>query len=116
MQHQVAERGSSCERQGRGLLAAGWVVYSFYRTLDTVICGYNSNMTTEQFRATLHLQPFQPFKIWMADGRIFDVAHPDFVAQSHSGRTVIVFHPDENYGVLDLLLMTELQVANGLPA
>jgi hypothetical protein len=73
-------------------------------------------MTTEQFRATLRQQPFRPFKIRMADGRIFDVAHPDFVAQSHSGRTVIVVQPDDSYSVLDLLLMTELQGANGHPA
>jgi hypothetical protein len=70
-------------------------------------------MTTEQFKTTLHLQPFRPFTIRMADGRNFQVSHPDFVAQSPSGRTVIVFQPDESYSVLDLLLMTELQVANG---
>jgi hypothetical protein len=70
-------------------------------------------MTTEQFKTTLHLQPFRPFTIRMADGRTFAVSHPDFVAQSPSGRIVIVFQPDESYSVLDLLLMTELQVANG---
>lgn len=70
-------------------------------------------MTTEQFRTTLHLQPFRPFTIRMADGRTFPVSHPDFVAQSPSGRTVIVIQPDDSYSVLDLLLMTELQVANG---
>jgi hypothetical protein len=68
-------------------------------------------MTSEQFRATLHQQPFRPFTIRTADGRAFDVAHPDFVAQSHSGRTVIVFQLDENYSVLDLLLMSEFQVS-----
>ena len=47
----------------------------------------------------------------MADGRSFDVAHPYFVAQSQSGRTVIVIAPDESYSVLDLLLMSELQVS-----
>jgi hypothetical protein len=73
-------------------------------------------MTTEQFKTTLHLHPFRPFTIRMADGRTFHVTHPDFVAQSPSGRTVIVFQPDESYSVLDLLLMTELQVANGHPA
>lgn len=67
-------------------------------------------MTTEQFRSTLHLQPFRPFTIRMADGRTFDVAHPDFVAQSPSGRTAIVFQPDDSYSILDLLLMTELEV------
>jgi hypothetical protein len=70
-------------------------------------------MTTEQFKTTLHLQPFKPFMIRMADGRSFNVSHPDFVAQSPSGRTVIVFQPDESYSVLHLLLMTELQVTNG---
>ncbi|HYJ15843.1 MAG TPA: hypothetical protein VE170_10155 [Candidatus Limnocylindria bacterium] len=70
-------------------------------------------MTSEQFKSTLRLQPFPQFTIRMADGRTFDVSHPDFVAQSPSGRTVIVFQPDESYSVLDLLLMTELQVANG---
>ena len=72
-------------------------------------------MTTEQFRATLRQQPFRPFTIRMADGQAFEVAHPDFVAQSQSGRTVIVFQADESYSVLDLLLMSDLQVtgANG---
>ena len=73
-------------------------------------------MTTEQFRATLHQNPFRPFTIRMADGRAFEVAHRDFVALSKSGRTVIVFQDDENYSVLDLLLMSEIQVTNGRPA
>jgi hypothetical protein len=70
-------------------------------------------MTTEQFRTTLHQQPFRPFIIRMADGRAIDVSHPDFVAMSPSGRTVIVYHTDESYSVLDLLLMSELEVRNG---
>jgi hypothetical protein len=72
-------------------------------------------MTTDQFRETLHQTPFRPFTIRMADGRSFDVAHRDFVAQSPSGRTAIVFNSDEGYGVLDLLLMSELEdhSANG---
>jgi hypothetical protein len=49
----------------------------------------------------------------MADGRAFYVTHPDFVALSPSGRTVIVYEPDENFSILDLLLMSELQVTNG---
>ena len=75
-------------------------------------------MTTEQFRSTLRQQPFRPFTIRMADGRTFDVPHPDFVAQSPSGRTVIVVQTDESYSVLDLLLMTEVEVhaSNGRSA
>jgi hypothetical protein len=74
---------------------------------------YNYGMTTEQFRAMLHQQPFRPFVIRMADGRAFEVAHRDFVAVSPTGRTIIVYQDNENFSVLDLLLMSELQVVNG---
>ena len=73
-------------------------------------------MTTDQFRAMLHQHPFRPFTIRMADGRAFEVAHRDFVAMSPTGRTAIVYEGNENFGVLDLLLMSELQVVNGHPA
>lgn len=69
-------------------------------------------MTTEQFRAALHQQPFRPFTIRMADGRAFPVIHPNFIALSLTGRTVIVFHSGEDYSVLDRLLMSELQVGH----
>jgi hypothetical protein len=67
-------------------------------------------MTTEQFQATLHQNPFQPFTIRMADGRAFEVSHRDYVSRSPTGRTIIVHHENENYSVLDLLLMSELEV------
>ena len=72
-------------------------------------------MTVDQFRAALHRVPFSPFTIRMADGRAIDVPHPDFVAHVPTGRTVIVVHPNESHSVLDLLLMSELEVhtANG---
>jgi hypothetical protein len=79
---------------------------------------YNFSMTTEQFRSTHQLRLFRPFTIRMADGRTFEVPDPDFAAQSPSGRTVIVFSEDDSYSVLDLLLMTELDVhsSNGRTA
>jgi hypothetical protein len=72
-------------------------------------------MTTDRFQAVLHQVPFCPFTIRMADGRAIEVPHPDFVAHVPTGRTVIVVHPNESHSVLDLLLMSELEVhaANG---
>lgn len=46
----------------------------------------------------------------MGDGRSFLVKHPDFLSRSESGRTVVVHQPDESFSVLDLLLVTELEV------
>ena len=46
----------------------------------------------------------------MADGRSFKVGHPEFLSRSPSGRTVIVYGNEENFSILDLLLMTELEM------
>ena len=74
-------------------------------------------MTIDQFRSTLHANPFRPFTIRMVDGRSFDVVHRDYVAQSPTGRTVVIYQPDESHSMLDLLLMSELEVhANGASA
>jgi hypothetical protein len=70
-------------------------------------------MTVEQLTVTMNAQPFRPFTIHMGDGRSFLVRHPDFIARSPSGRTVIVYTDDDSHSILDLLLMTELQVHSG---
>jgi len=67
-------------------------------------------MTVEQFKNVLHASPFRPFTIHMGDGRVFLVKHPDFVSRSQTGRTVVVHGEDESFSVLDLLLVTELEV------
>ncbi len=70
-------------------------------------------MTTEQLGQMMHAQPFRPFRIRLADGRHLDVAHPDFVARSPSGRTVVVYKDDDASEVIDLLLVTSLEATNG---
>ncbi|MEM6458839.1 MAG: hypothetical protein AAF710_05550 [Planctomycetota bacterium] len=67
-------------------------------------------MTIEQFKNVLHASPFRPFTIHTADGRVFMVKHRDFVSRSPSGRTVIVHSEDDSFSVLDLLLVSELEV------
>jgi hypothetical protein len=67
-------------------------------------------MTLEQLRNVHRAQPFRPFTIHMGDGRSFHVEHPDFLSRSESGRTIIVHEKDDRFSVLDLLLMTELEV------
>jgi hypothetical protein len=67
-------------------------------------------MTIEQLRNTYNAQPFRPFTIHLADGRALHVPHRDFLSHSPGGRTVIVYHDDDSFSVLDLLLITELKV------
>jgi len=75
-------------------------------------------MTTDQLRNVLKATPFQPFTIHLADGRHIDVRHAEFVALSPSGRSMVVYQPDESFNVVDLLLVTDLAVGrngNGKP-
>jgi len=67
-------------------------------------------MTNEQLRNVHQARPFRPLSIHLADGRVFHVPHSEFLSHSPSGRTVIVHQTDENFSVLDLLLVTELEV------
>ena len=70
-------------------------------------------MTVEQLKAMQQAQPFQPYRMHMADGRHLDVAHRDFLARSPAGRTVVVCKPDETFEVVDLLLVASLKVLDG---
>ena len=67
-------------------------------------------MTIQQLRAAHRATPFESFTVHMADGRSFNVPHPDFLSMSPTGRTVIIYQEDENFSILDLLLMTEIEM------
>ena len=74
-----------------------------------------TRMTTQQLREVWKADPFRPFTIHLADGRSVTVNHRDFLMLSPSGRTIVVFDPQDRMNILDLLLVTNLQIepANG---
>jgi len=73
-------------------------------------------MTVEQLIQIQRAQPFRAYRIHLADGRHLDVEYPDFLARSPSGRTAIVYKSDETFEVIDLLLVSSLEVLNGQKA
>lgn len=71
-------------------------------------------MTIDQIRKVHQAKPFQPFRIHLADSRAIDVTHPELLAVNEPGRTIIVVTGGEAlYEVVDLLLVTSLEVLNG---
>ena len=72
-------------------------------------------MTIEQLRNVYRAAPFQPFTIHLADGRALHVPHRDFLSHSPSGRIVIVYHPDDSFSIVDLLLVTEIEIQPATP-
>jgi hypothetical protein len=67
-------------------------------------------MTIEQLRTMYSAQPFRPFVIHLADGREVPVHHREFIMTVPSGRTVIVCQPDDTVNIIDLLLVTDLEL------
>jgi len=71
-------------------------------------------MTIAQVRKLYEAWPFKPFRLKMAAGHSVVVPHPEWMSFSPSGRTIIVHHRDDDYDVIDLLLVTALKVeSNG---
>lgn len=69
-------------------------------------------MKLAEIKETLKTQPFAPFTIYLADGRNFHVPHREFIAHSPvtETRTVIVFNADGSFDLIDIQLITSIQV------
>lgn len=67
-------------------------------------------MTIEKIREFYNAQPFVPFVIHLADGRALPVVHREFLASSPSGRTITLYQPDDSMNIIDLLLVTDLEI------
>jgi len=68
-------------------------------------------MTSDKVREFHQSRPFQPFTLYLGDGRELTVRHPEMLAMSPSGRTAAVYGPKDRLDVIDLLLVTG--VGNG---
>jgi hypothetical protein len=67
-------------------------------------------MTIEQLRTVYDAQPFRPFVLHLADGRSIPVRHREFIMTAPSGRTIVIMQPDDSLSIIDLLLVTELEI------
>ena len=67
-------------------------------------------MTIDQIRMLCDAQPFQPFVMRLADGREIPVDHREFMMRAPSGRTIAVYGRDDCAHVIDLLLVTNLEI------
>ena len=71
-------------------------------------------MTIEKVRELQHANPFVPFSVRLADGRLIPVQHPDFGSSSQTGRVLHVFHgPQDASTFVDVVLVTALEMNSG---
>ncbi len=67
-------------------------------------------MRVEEVRKLYGAEPFEPFALHLADGREIPVRHREFITISPSGRTAIVYQLDDSFNIVDLMLVTSLEV------
>jgi hypothetical protein len=67
-------------------------------------------MTIQEIRRVHSAQPFEPFRVLVADGRSYPVRHPEFMAQSQNGRMIYITTSDGSMVSLDLLLVTGVKI------
>ena len=71
-------------------------------------------MRIQELRELRDATPFRSFVMHLADGRAIPVRHRDFLISSPSGRTTIVYQPDDSFDIVDVMLVTSLRVkSNG---
>jgi hypothetical protein len=69
-------------------------------------------MTIDKLREAVSARPFIPFTILVADGRRYRVSTPELISLApRAERVFVVAHGDEDYTILDLLLVTGLEFA-----
>ena len=67
-------------------------------------------MTSRELHRSVKDQPFVPFRIRMADGRLFEVRHPDFVFVYPGVRTfVFLDYAEKTHRILDARHVQELE-------
>ena len=64
-------------------------------------------MTTEEIRRLHSKQPFEPFRILVADGEQYDVRHPESLAMTGKGRLIAI-------GMLDYVVTLDLLLVTGI--
>ena len=73
---------------------------------------YNSAaMTTEALHKIHSSRPFVPFFLRLGDGQKLPVTHPEMLAYAPKSRLATVYLKDGSFEIVDLLLVTGLEVA-----
>lgn len=68
-------------------------------------------MTIDQLRKAHAAQPFRPFDLHLADGRVLSVPHPGFLwMPPRNERTVFVTDTNGAVDIVDLLLVTSIKI------
>jgi len=70
-------------------------------------------MRVEEIRKAHQARPFRPFTLRTSDGREYEVRHPEFLAMSPTGRTLVVADTDGTFDHIDVVHVTSIHFNSG---
>ena len=73
-------------------------------------------MTADQVIRLQEAAPFQAYTILLADGRSFEIDHPDFLTVAPEDELIWVYDGIGNVEIVDLLLVVSLRYGARSPA
>jgi hypothetical protein len=66
-------------------------------------------MTIQEIQRLRSAHHFEPFQVLTADGKEYDVGHPEYISQTPSGRLILIGLEDDSTVTLNLLLVTGIR-------
>lgn len=69
-------------------------------------------MSPDRLTRFLSVRPFIPFVLHLGDGRAVDVRHPELATLLAGGRSIVVMTADESIHLIDVFLITGIEVRN----
>ena len=73
----------------------------------------DKRMTIDGLKQWIEAAPFRPFAMRLSNGREIRVRHPELLARSPSGRTVLVYTSGDAFEMVDLLHVASIVRTNG---
>jgi len=71
---------------------------------------HTRGVTKDAIHSRLQAQPFRPFCLRLTDGSLVPVPHPDFVMLTQGGRTAIINTEGEKVSIVDIGLVTTIEL------
>lgn len=67
-------------------------------------------MTSDKIKEVLKAEPFRPFRLHMGNDRHADVAHPELMTLSPSGRIGVVFGLNDAMEIIDVFMVQSIEM------
>jgi hypothetical protein len=84
---------------------------------DSPDLSFRCDVTVDDLRALLRIQPFSVFNLHLSDGRTFEVPHPDYLLIPPERSTIVfVFHKGGSWDIVYLKQITSVSGVGDPPA